>query len=121
MQVPVDIRFEGLDPSDFVTKRIQEEVAKLEQFFDKIISCHVVVQLPHKHHQHGNLYGVKIYLALPGGKTITVDRLHSDNQAHEDVYVAIRDAFRAARRQLQDVVRKWQAKAKPREPAGGGL
>ncbi len=112
MQVPLEISFEGLSHSEFVESRIREEVSKLEQFFDKIISCHVTVYLPHKHKTKGNLYAVRIYLSLPGGKMVKVDRRPDKHQAHEQPYVTIRDAFRAARRQLQDLVRIWAGKVK---------
>ena len=112
MQVPLEISFEGLEHSEFVEKRIREEVSKLEQFFDKIISCRVTVYLPHKHKTKGNLYAVRIYLSLPGGKMVKVDRNPDQHQAHEEPYVAIRDSFRAARRQLQDLVGIWAGKVK---------
>jgi len=115
MEVPLDIRFEGIEHSDFVEGRIREEVEKLEQFFDKIISCRVVVYLPHKKKNKGNLFAVRIFLSLPGGKTIKVDRHPGQHQAHEEPYVAIRDSFQAARRQLQDLVNIWARKVKTRE------
>ena len=115
MQVPLEISFEGLSHSEFVENRIREEVSKLEQFFDKIISCHVSVYLPHKHKTKGNLYAVRIYLTLPGGKIVKVDRRPGKHQAHEEPYVAIRDAFRAARRQLQNLVGIWAGKVKNHE------
>jgi len=115
MEVPLDIHFEGLEHSDFVETRIREEVEKLEQFFDKIISCRVVVYLPHKKKNQGNLFAVRIFLGLPGGKVIKVDRRPGQRHAHEDPYVAIRDAFQAARRQLQDLVNIWAGKVKAHE------
>ena len=115
MQVPLDIKFEGLEPSEFVAKRVEEEVAKLEGFFSEIVSCHVVVSLPHQHHNKGNLYEVKVLLTLPWKKAVAVDRQPGNRHAHEDVYVAIRDSFKAARRQLQDELRKVQGKVKAHE------
>lgn len=115
MQVPLEISFEGLAHSDFVEDRIRDEVSKLEQFFDKIISCHVTIYLPHKQKTKGNLFAVRIYVTLPGGKMIKVDRHPDKHHAHEDPYVAIRDAFRAARRQLQERIRMWAGKVKTHE------
>lgn len=112
MQKPLEIRFEGIDPSDFIEKRVADEVSKLEQFFDKIISIRVVIDKPHKGKHKGNLYGVKVYIALPGNNFVTIDKNPGDINAHEDVYVAIRDSFNAAKRQMQDTVRKMQGKVK---------
>lgn len=120
MKTPLAIHFEGLDPSEFIEARVRDEVAKLEHFFDKIISCRVVVEKPHKHHHKGNQYGVKIFMSLPGNNLVSVDHNPGKNETHEDVYVAIRDSFNAARRQLQDTVRKMQGKVKTHKPRQEG-
>lgn len=117
MQTPPQIVFEGMDSSEFIEQRILEELAKLEQFYDRIISARVVVYLPHKRHAKGNLFGVKVFLSLPGDHDVVVDRRPARHHAHEDMNVAIRDSFGAARRQLQDAVRKMQGKTKRH---GGG-
>lgn len=122
MKTPAEIHFEGLDQSDFIEARVREEIDKLEQFFDKIISCRVVVEKPHKHQNKGNHYGVRIFMSLPGDNIISVDRNPGKNETHEDVYVAIRDSFNAARRQLKEKVRKMQGNVKTHQngTAGGG-
>ena len=76
--------------------------------------CRVTVEAPHKHHHQGNLYTVRIDLRYPGGETV-VSRDPSAHHAHEDVYVALRDAFKAVRRQLQDLVRLQRGKVKQHE------
>jgi ribosomal subunit interface protein len=101
MQVPLEIVFHNLDRSAAVEAEVRKRVAKLEQFADNITSCRVTVEAPHKHHQQGNLYSVRVDLHFPGGEA-HADRSPSEDHAHEDVYVALRDAFKAARRQLQD-------------------
>lgn len=100
MQVPLEITFRGLPHSDAVEARIREKTAKLEQLCDNIISCKVVVEAEHHHQHQGNLFHVRIDLSVPQ-KHIVVSRDHHDKQAHEDVYVALRDAFEAAKRQLE--------------------
>jgi ribosomal subunit interface protein len=114
MQVPLEIRFDNMPPSPAVETAIRERAAKLERFADRIVSCHVTVKAPHKHHQQGNLFGVTVDLRIPGGEAVASRRPDADH-AHEDLYVAIRDAFKAARRQLQDRVRKQRGDVKLRE------
>jgi ribosomal subunit interface protein len=114
MQVPLEIEFHNVDPSPAVEAAIRERAAKLEQFADQIIRCRVTVEAPHKHHQQGNLYTVRVDVRIPGGEVV-VARDPSAHQAHEDVYVAVRDAFKAARRQLQDRLRVKRGKVKPHE------
>ena len=121
MQIPLEIVFEDMSPSEAVEARLREETAKLEQFYDRITSTRVVVAKPHKQHRKGNTYRVRIHITVPGGGDIVVNRDPGDRDAHEDVYVTIRDAYRAARRQLQDEVRKQQGKVKTHEAPPHGV
>lgn len=112
MQKSLEITFEGLAPSPAIEKSVREHVEKLEKFSTQIVFCRVVVFLPHHRHHKGNLYGIKIFLGLPRGQMVSVARRPDEHFAHEDVYVAIRDAFKAARRQLQDQIRKMEGRVK---------
>lgn len=112
MQVPAQITFHNLDHSDAIEKRVEGEIAKLEQFYGRITSCRVIIDRPQRRHQKGDTYAVRIFLEVPGGKSIVVDRDAGLDHAHEDAFVAIRDAFKAARRQLQDLARICQGEVK---------
>lgn len=112
MQVPPQITFHNLDHSDVIEARVMDEIAKLEQFYDRITSCRVVVERPQRRHQKGDTYAVRIFLEIPGGKSITVNRNAGQDHSHEDAFVAIRDSFGSARRQLQDLVRVRQGDVK---------
>lgn len=114
MQKPLQINFRHMDPSAAVETRVREEVAKLESFYDGIVGCVVTFESPHQHHRHGKLYLVRIDLTVPG-REIVVNHEHHDKHSHEDPYVAIRDAFNAMRRQLQDYVRQQQGQVKVHE------
>jgi ribosomal subunit interface protein len=111
MQVPLEITFHGFPHSDAVETRIREKAAKLEQFYDHIISCRVAVELEHQHQHQGKLFHVRIDLSVPG-KHLVVSREHHDKQAHEDMYVALRDAFDVAKRQLEEYVRIQRGEVK---------
>jgi cold shock CspA family protein/ribosome-associated translation inhibitor RaiA len=114
MQAPLEIIFHNVDRSPAVEAAIRERVVKLEQLAPNITSCRVTVEAPHKHHQQGNLYAVRIDLRYPGGELVA-NRSPSANHAHEDVYVAVRDAFRAARRRLQVRQRVRRGDVKPHQ------
>lgn len=105
MQLPLQITFRDMPASDPIEERIRERASKLERFHDRITGCKVVVSAPHRHQHKGNLYSVTIDLTVPGGEVV-VNNDSSDKQSHEDVYVAIRDAFDAAERQLESFARK---------------
>lgn len=111
MQIPLQISFHGLESSPAIESRIREKAAKLEQFHDRIVGCRVTVEAPHHHHRHGKLYNVRIDISVPG-KDVFVGHSGPLNHAHEDVYVAIRDAFNAAGRQLQDHARRMRGVVK---------
>jgi len=94
MQLPLQITFRHMDSSDAVAARIRERSEELERFFDRIVSCRVVVECRHPRRHQGNLFRVRVDLKVPGGE-IVVGRDPRAHHAHEDVYVAIRDAFDA--------------------------
>ena len=111
MQIPVQITFRGMDPSPAIEERVRERAAKLERYFDRITSCRVNVEAPHLHQHKGKLFHVRVDITVPGVELV-VNRNPADNHAHEDVYVAIRDAFRAAERQLDDHAKKKKGRVK---------
>jgi ribosomal subunit interface protein len=114
MQQPIRITFKEMEPSDAIETWVEEHAAKLEKFYDPIVHCHVVIEAPDRHSHHGGLYGIHIDITVPG-EEIVVSHQGPKDHAHEDVYVALRDAFRAARRQLQDVARKQRGQVKHHE------
>jgi ribosomal subunit interface protein len=113
MQVPLQISFRNMDPSPAIETVVREKAAKLDRFFERIVSCDVTIEAPHRHHHKGKLYKVRIDIGMPGND-VHVNQEGPKNQAHEDVYVAIRDAFDAAVRQLEDHARKLRGDVKSR-------
>ncbi len=111
MQIPVQITFRDMEPSPAIEERVRERAAKLERFYDRITSCRVLVEEPHLHQHKGKLFHVRIDVTVPGGELVA-NRSHDDNHAHEDVYVAIRDAFRAIERQLEEHAQKKKGRVK---------
>ena len=121
--IPVQVTFRHMAPSPAVEDRILKEAAKLDRYFNRITSCRVVVEEPHRHHeQGGRTYHISMEISVPGS-TIVVNHepsLHSTLVQEEvgewekhlelqpdqkDIFVCIRDAFAAARRQLEDYAR----------------
>jgi ribosomal subunit interface protein len=114
MQIPLQITFRDMQSSAAVETRIRERAAELDQYYDRIMRCRVVVHAPHRHHHQGALYHVRIDLTVPGGELV-VNREPAAHHAYEDVYVAIRDAFDAAQRQLADYARRQRGAIKAHE------
>lgn len=120
LERPLQITFQGLPVSPAVEDRIRREAARLERMFDRLVGCSVVVEAPHQHQRKGVLYEVGVELRVPGGPPLVVGRAHHDAQAHQDVMVAVRDAFAAARRRLQQHAEKLRADVKTHEEPDHG-
>lgn len=100
MHIPVDIAFRGMPVSPALEAAIHRWVARLGRVHPRILRCHVWVDQPHHRHRHGDRFQVKVVVALPGGE-ITCAHEPGDT----NVYLAVSDAFAAARRRLQDAAR----------------
>jgi len=114
-EIPVMVTFKDMETSDAVEARIRERGQKLGRFLERITACRVVIAEAHRQHHKGTLFHVRVDLSVPDGE-IVVNREPELDHAHEDAYVAIRDAFDAAERQLRDWVgrhAKHGAKAHP--------
>lgn len=111
MQSKTQIHWHGLDRSEAQEALILEKVAALDRLDSTLIVAKVTVELPHRHQAHGKQFHVKVQLDYPGHE-IVVSHDPSPRkpvQAHEDLPVAIRDAFAAAKRQVNDWVQKRRA------------
>ena len=114
MQTPAKIAFRGMDGSATLEARIKEKIEKLEQYHNRIISCRVVVEAPHRRSRKGKLYLVSVDITVPGAELV-VNSGKRHHQSHEDVYVALRDAFSAMKRQLDDYTREKSGQVKGHE------
>lgn len=112
MSFTSEIAFSGMPPSADIEGRVSKKIQWLARFSPRIMGCRVVVEMPHQRHHKGNLYGLKIHLTLPAGGSVSVSRMPEAEHAHEDFSVTLRDAFDAARRQLEDWERKHSQQVK---------
>lgn len=119
MQMPLQITLRHMESSAAVEARIRHLAAELEQFSAHIMHFHVVVSAPHHHHRQGNLFDVRLDITVPGAQ-IAINTENRGSHAHEDVYVALRDAFKAARRKLQDYERERRGDVKTHASAPAG-
>lgn len=119
MQLPLQITFRHMEPSAAVEARVRERAGKLDQIFGHIMACRVVIEAPHRHHHQGTLYEVRVDVTVPGGE-LAASRDAGRNHAHEDVHVAVRDAFDAIERQLEDHARRERQEVKTHEAVPHG-
>lgn len=111
MNLTPQISFRNVPPSPSLISSIEDRLLRLEKFFPRIIACRVIVESPHQHHYKGNHYRVSIDLSVPG-KELVVNRDPAADETHADAYIAIRDAFNAMTRQLQDFARERRGESK---------
>ncbi len=104
MQVQVTLK--DMPQSEAVESRIREKAQKLKRFSDRIMTCRVVVETPQRHKHQGKLYSAHIDLTVPGAELV------ANRAQDEDVYVAIRNAFAAITRQLEDFARRRRGEVK---------
>ncbi len=109
MRLPLQLTVRNMSLSEAAEADIREKAARLDSFYDQVMGCRVIVEAPHRHHHKGVLYNVRIDMTVPGSE-IVIKR-----EPHEDLYVAIRDAFDAARRQLEDFARRRRGDVKTHE------
>lgn len=118
MNYEPNITFHNIGNSDAIKQDVLDHIEKLDQFHDRITGCRVVIDAPHKHQKKGNIYDIRIDVLIPGGEII-INKEPGQNHAHEDIYVAIRDAFNAAKRKLEDHVRKHSVHRTKHHPTPG--
>lgn len=99
------ILFHKIDQSHALVHAVQKRINKLERFCDQIMSGRVVLDSPHNCHLKGKVYSVSIEIHT-AVKEVIVNQEQHNNHAHEDLYIAIRDAFDVAERQLTSVDKK---------------
>lgn len=106
MKIPLQISSRNLSLSNAAMETIRQKAEKLETFCGQVMSCRVMVETPHRHKHQGVLYNVRLDITVPGTELVV------RREPHEDLYVAIRDAFTAARKQLQNFSRRRKGEVK---------
>lgn len=115
MQTPVQVEFHNMSDTEKSHAAIEQHVAELEKRFGHITACRVRLEGPGERHQTGGLFQVHIRLALPDGREVNVGRTPSADERYADLAYAIDNAFKRARRQLQDQVRRLTGQVKHHE------
>ncbi len=121
MQIPVQVTFRHMDKSEALEAEIVRKAMELDKVHDRVTSCRVVVECQHNHKRHGNIFHIGVDLRVPG-KELVVSRDSKKGAAHEDAYVAVRDAFDNIRRQLEEFARRQRGEEKfHEEPPSGHI
>jgi len=111
MEIPLQISFHGVQHSDALSDTIRQKARGLERYYDRIMSCRVVLELAGRHPHQGKEFVAKIDLKVPGSEIVVT------HQHAEDPQVALHQAFDAVRRRLEDFARKQRGDTKKHSPA----
>ncbi|MEZ5855070.1 MAG: HPF/RaiA family ribosome-associated protein [Hyphomicrobiaceae bacterium] len=112
MQGPLEITFHGLERSDAVEARVREKFKRIEGHFERITHARVVIEAPQRRTQVPKFFHVRIDIGIPGHKPILVTHDPEPNSAHTDVMLAVRDAFNAAQRQVNELASRLEKSAR---------
>lgn len=96
MKLPLSITAHDMELTEAAEALIRSKAFKLEKYNGRVIGCHVTVQGPGRHHRNGGDYEVRIDLTVPGHEYVI------NHQTSPELAVAVRDAFDAARRKLDE-------------------
>jgi ribosome-associated translation inhibitor RaiA len=106
MRTRTEVHFKGIDKSDAIEERILDKMEKLEKYFERLSRARVVIEAPNRNGQRPLAYLVKIELSIPSRKPLVIMHERAVSQGNDELQLAIRDAFDAATRRLEDTARK---------------
>jgi hypothetical protein len=118
MDVPLELAFHNMTPSDGLSGVVRQQVTRLEKFYGHIIGCRVVIEMPHKRHRQGqNAPDVHVLLRVPGREiVVTREQTQAGNgKSTDNAYAMVRDAFAAVQQRLKDYRRIQLGEVKSRE------
>ena len=117
METAPEIDFIDMEPRPELGAKIVAKLAQLEKVYGRMTACRVVAKGPSGHHRTGGQHHFTIYIALPDGREVSVERTPDADERFMDAEFALNDAFRRARRQLRDQSRQIRGKVKHHETA----
>ena len=107
MDLPLEIVYRDVKPSPEVEELVRGQAEKLFQLYSRIERCRVTLEIPARRQQKGNRCHVAIHMVVPGND-LHVNRDPTNGSSHEDLRVAVHDAFQAAQRRLRDFTERFQ-------------
>ena len=112
METPIQIDFQGLEAKPELRAAIDRQIVQLEDRFGRVTAGRVVLKAPGGHHRNGGLFEINIQLSLPDGRGVYIGRTPKDDVRYADLDFALNDAFKRARRQLQDEIDEMRGEVK---------
>ncbi len=108
MEVPLQVTYRGMPPSEALSDRVREHAAKLTTFHRRILGCKVAIEAPSPHHRHGGHFRVRVDVVVPGAELVVSN--HDTSPIGEDAHAAVDGVFKNASRVLRDHQKKQDTK-----------
>lgn len=106
MSIPLEITVRDIEKTPSIEERIRTKADKMSQYYDRIESCKVTVEMPQKNQHQGKIYNVHIEVNVPGKQLV------ANKHPNEDLYIAIRDSFQAMYRIIENFSQKQRGEVK---------
>ena len=106
MKVPAEISARNVNLTEEMEDLIRGKADKLNTFHDGIISCKIMVDVPHRSQRKGVSYNVRIDMSIPGSEVVV------KREPNEDLHRAIVSAFDVAERRLKELTNKQRGAVK---------
>lgn len=100
MDVPPEIAFRNVEPTEELKQGILDGIDKLEEVYDRLVACRVMVEDTTPARHSGNEYKVRLEMSIPN-KTVMVEKDHTESEDHVDVHQMLREAFNVGRKRLK--------------------
>jgi cold shock CspA family protein len=117
MQTPLEIDFQGLTETPEIRAAIEKHVAQFEELWGRVTAGRVMLKAPSHHHREGGLYEIHVRLLLPDGREVNVEHTATADERRSDFSFALNNAFKRARRQLEEKARRTEGDVKHHDAA----
>jgi putative sigma-54 modulation protein len=108
----IEVHFHGIEKSDAIEQKVREKVAKLQRHLARMTSCRVAIEAPQRSADKPKVYQIKIEIGVPRTAPVVVCHERVGSRAHEDLPLAIRDAFETAVRKVDGTSAKISQRAR---------
>jgi ribosome-associated translation inhibitor RaiA len=119
MQVPLELTYRDVEKTEAIDTLVRDKAARLDDVFANLISCRVAVERPQKAQRTGNAFRVRIEVTAPPGHDLVVRREPTDNDMHTPLSTVLIDAFKAMRRQLEELRERQRGEVKTHDEHAG--
>jgi len=118
VEIPLQITTRNIELSEPTKDELRKRAEKLDTFYPRIMRCRITLEVPHRYKKQAMNaveYNIRIDITVPGKEIVIKDR------PNKELDIAIREAFDAAQRKLEDYATKLRGDVKRHEATPHGV